>query len=208
MYTVLTDIEAVINSRPPRPQFNGQIITPAHLALGRSLKEIPDVPKEMTDKAPVTSRFLYCQNLLNWFWKRWLAEYLPKFTVQQKWWSEKSPLKEGDVVLISEDNVKRGNWPLGLVENVHKGSDNLIRTVTLRTKSGIRRRPVQKLYLLEVQTEEPATVEETTSHSEPSQSSTNEARRRAGLMLHEACGRFSARGPAPLIMKTIEFKDT
>ena len=132
----------------------------------------------MTDKAPVTSRFLYRQNLLNRFWKRWLAEYLPKLTVRQKWWSEKSPLKEGDVVLISEDNVKRGNWPLGLVEKVHKGSDNLIRTVTLKTKSGIRRRPVQKLYLLEeVQTEEPATVEETTSQSEPSQSSTNEARR-------------------------------
>jgi hypothetical protein len=64
---------------------DGQIITPAHLALGRSLKEIPDVPMEMTDKAPVTSRFLYRQNLLNRFWKRWLAEYLPKLTVRQKW---------------------------------------------------------------------------------------------------------------------------
>jgi hypothetical protein len=45
--------------------------------------------------------------------------------------------------------MKRGNWPLGIVQEVHKGSDNLIRTITLKTKAGIRKRPVQKLYLLE-----------------------------------------------------------
>ena len=38
---------------------------------------------------------------------------------------------------------------MGLEQEVHKGSDNLIRTVTLKTKAGIRRRSVQRLYLLE-----------------------------------------------------------
>ena len=103
------------------------------MALGRSLKEVPEVPKDMTDQAPVTARFLYRQTLAK-FWKRWRAEYLPKLTVQQKWRTTKPPLKVGDVVLISEENVKRGNWPLGIVHEVHKGSDNLIRTVTLKTK--------------------------------------------------------------------------
>jgi hypothetical protein len=153
MYTVLTDIEASINSRPltfiGNSTSDGKISTPAHLALGRSLREVPEVPKEMINEAPVTTRFLYHQRLLNHFWKRWLAEYLPKLTVRQKWRSKKPALNIGDVVLISEDNVKRGNWPLGIVQEVHKGSDNLIRTVTLKTKAGIRKRPVQKLYLLE-----------------------------------------------------------
>ena len=44
MYTVLTDIEAVISSRPLTFIGNdindGEVITPAHLALGRSLKAI------------------------------------------------------------------------------------------------------------------------------------------------------------------------
>ena len=75
---------------------------------------------------------------------------------------ERPPLKVGDIVLISEDNVKRGNWPLAIVEEVHKGKDGLIRTSTLRTKLGKRRRPVQKLYLLE----EALTVEENIRNNE------------------------------------------
>lgn len=48
---------------------------------------------------------------------------------------------------MSEDNVKRGKWPLAIVKEIHKGKDGLIRTVTLRTK--LARPSVQKLYLLE-----------------------------------------------------------
>ena len=120
MYTVLTDIEAVINLRPLTFIGNdindGEVITPAHLALGRSLKAIPDVAAESSTRAPVSSRFLYRQNLVNRFWRRWLAEYLPKLTIRQKWLEERPPLKVGDIVLISEDNVKRGNWPLAIVK--------------------------------------------------------------------------------------------
>ena len=64
------------------------------------------------------------------------AEYLPKLTVRQKWQNEVPPLQEGDVVLISEDNVKQSNWPLGMVAEVHEGADSLIRTVTVKTQKG------------------------------------------------------------------------
>ena len=144
MYTVLTDIEAVINSRPLTFIGNdindGEVITPAHLALGRSLKAIPDVSAKSSTRAPVSSRFLYRQNLVNRFWRRWLAEYLPKLTIRQKWLEERPPLKVGDIVLISEDNVKRGNWPLAIVEEIYQGKDGLVRTATLRTKMGKRLR--------------------------------------------------------------------
>jgi hypothetical protein len=153
MYTVLTDIEAVINSRPltfiGTDINDGQVITPAHLALGRSLRTIPDATVGSSTMGPMSSRFLYRQNLVNRFWRRWLTEYLPHLTIRQKWFQEKPPLRVGDIVLVSEDNVKRGNWPLAAVEQIQQGKDGLIRTVILRTKSGQRRRPVQKLYLLE-----------------------------------------------------------
>jgi hypothetical protein len=104
MYTVLPDIEAGIQSRPLTFIGNnikdGKIITPAHLALGRSLR-VPEVPKDMINVAPVTTRFLYRQHL-NHFWKQWIAEYLPKLTVHQKWQSKKPALHIGDVVLISK----------------------------------------------------------------------------------------------------------
>ena len=57
------------------------------------------------------------------FWKRWPSEYLPKLT-----------LRKGDVVLISEENQKRSNWPLGREIEIHKEADGLIRTVSLKTK--------------------------------------------------------------------------
>ena len=56
----------------------------------------------------------------------------------------------GDVVLVSEDNVPRGQWQKAHVIETHKGRDSLIRSVTLRLSSGRdTRRPVQKLHLLE-----------------------------------------------------------
>ena len=59
------------------------------------------------------------------------------------------PLKKNDIVLISDDNVPRGKWLLGKVEEVYPGRDGLIRTVSVCTKKGVVNRPIQKLHLLE-----------------------------------------------------------
>ncbi|KRX86746.1 hypothetical protein T4E_664 [Trichinella pseudospiralis] len=37
--------------------------------------------------------------------------------------------KEGDIVLVKEDNTKRENWPIGRITSVLPGSDGLSRTV-------------------------------------------------------------------------------
>ena len=52
-------------------------------------------------------------------------------------------------MLISEDKVSRGKWPMGRVDRLLPGKDGLIRTVILKTKKGILRRPVQRLHRLE-----------------------------------------------------------
>ena len=57
----------------------------------------------------------------------------------------------GDIVLISDDNVQRGKWPMGRIIKVHPGSDGLIRTATLQTQRGELRRPVQRLHRLEIE---------------------------------------------------------
>ena len=63
--------------------------------------------------------------------------------------NEQQARKIGDVVLISEDKVSRGKWPMGRVDRLPAGKDDLIRTVILKTKKGLLRRPVQRLYRLE-----------------------------------------------------------
>ena len=52
-------------------------------------------------------------------------------------------------MLISEDKVSRGKWPMGRVDRLFPGKDGLIRTVILKTKKGLLRRPVQRTHRLE-----------------------------------------------------------
>jgi len=152
MMTVLTDIEAMINSRPLTyigdDIRDGRVITPALLAIGRDLGNTPDdVPKPV--KLKLSDRYRYQQRLQNHFWSRWLQEYLPSLTIRQKWTKEEIPLKEKDVVLVSEDNISRGKWRLGKVAETFPGKDGRTRTVKVLTKKGMINRPVQKLHLLE-----------------------------------------------------------
>ena len=67
----------------------------------------------------------------------------------QKWTKEEIPLKESDVVLISEDNIPRGKWKVEKSVDTFPGKDRRIRTVRVQTKRGMINSPVQKLHLLE-----------------------------------------------------------
>ena len=111
MMTVLTDIEATINCRPLTyvgyDIRDGRIITSTMLAIGRDLGNAPDAPPKKADVS-LSERFRYRQRLQSHFWSRWLREYLPSLTVGQKSTKEEIPLKQGDVLLISEDNIPRG----------------------------------------------------------------------------------------------------
>ncbi|KAG8172271.1 hypothetical protein JTE90_025660 [Oedothorax gibbosus] len=64
------------------------------------------------------------------------------------------PLKEGDIVLIGDDNKKRVLWPLGLVIEARPGADGIVRRVKLKTQQGELYRAVQRLYHLEVSSKE------------------------------------------------------
>ena len=61
----------------------------------------------------------------------------------------------GDVVLIKEDNVKRGQWKMGVVNDLITSKDGITRGAKVRIvkkgKPDILNRPCQKLYPLEVQ---------------------------------------------------------
>ena len=58
-------------------------------------------------------------------------------------------LKEGDLILIKNDDAPRSHWPLGRVQKTFPGSDGRVRTAEVKTPSGTLLRPVAKLCLLE-----------------------------------------------------------
>ncbi|KAF8770927.1 hypothetical protein HNY73_018403 [Argiope bruennichi] len=59
-------------------------------------------------------------------------------------------LEVGDVVLIGHDNIRRIDWPLGVILEVYPGKDGVPRVARIRTSHGERIRPFQRLYPLEV----------------------------------------------------------
>ena len=112
----------------------------------------------MIERKFFTNRYL--ELLISDFRKRWQFEYLTNLRELQRRHSEsvKREIQEGDIVRVFEDRIPRQKWSMGKVERVSPGRDVFIRPAELTTvnKSGnvVRvKRPIQKLYPLEVEHE-------------------------------------------------------
>ena len=56
----------------------------------------------------------------------------------------------GDIVLVVDEKLVRGSWPLGRVQEVYPNkSDGHVRRVKVKTMKSILERPVDKIVLLE-----------------------------------------------------------
>lgn len=65
---------------------------------------------------------------------------------RSKWEGERGPkVMIGTVVLMKEDNIPPLQWKLGKIVQLHTGSDNVVRVVTLLSAKGQFTRPVRML---------------------------------------------------------------
>ena len=63
-------------------------------------------------------------------------------------------------MLVSEDDISRGKWPLARVTEVHPGRDGLVRTATVRTEKSVLNKPVQRPRRLEIASAAPQVIPE------------------------------------------------
>ena len=153
-YTLLTGIEACLNSRPITPlsldPHDLDALTPGHFLIGAPLT----APIEDDVRAiPLTrlSRWQRVQNLRQHFWQRWQREYLQQLQQRPKGQQSASPnITPGTMVVLVEDNLPPLRWKLGRVVDVHPGQDGIVRVVTVKTASGTTRRSVKKVCILPV----------------------------------------------------------
>ena len=169
LYTVLTEVEATINSRPlvyvsdePEPL----TLTPSHfLSLSNNHGGIlinsdddPSDPDFQLASLSTSDRLIEFwkkgQRRLNQAWKSWRDDYLlslrehQQYTMKQPTTAALSP-STGDVVLVKDD-LPRGTWRLGKVVDVHTSADGEIRSATIRTpERRTLRRPVSHLFPVE-----------------------------------------------------------
>lgn len=153
MLTLMTQVEAVLNSRPLTPLSSNPsdllALTPSHFLIGESLMALPQ--RNVTETAENRlDKYHAIQRMYQLFWKRWSHEYLSSLQDRSKWRQQGQNVQPGTMVLLMEDNVPPLQWRLGRVKDIHPGSDGVTRVVTVLTNSGVFKRAVQKLCALPI----------------------------------------------------------
>ncbi|GFV66021.1 DUF5641 domain-containing protein [Trichonephila clavipes] len=101
----------------------------------------------------LNKRIKYRSKLLKDLRQRFRNEYLSQL-IQKRNEKESRDPQIGEVVLVGDDNKKRLFWALAKIIELIPGRDGKIRTVRLKTQHGKFLRPIQRIYPLEIRSNE------------------------------------------------------
>lgn len=146
-YTLLTQVEACVNSRPLTvisSSSDETPLTPGHFLIGEP--PVLVIEDNLEDVAMNRlNRWQTIQRMTQHLWKRWQNEYLTTLQHRYKWCVQQPDVELGAVVLVKDERLPPGKWLLGRVIQKHPGSDGITRVVTLQYKNNTFKRPVAKL---------------------------------------------------------------
>ncbi|XP_018359704.1 PREDICTED: uncharacterized protein LOC108758957 [Trachymyrmex cornetzi] len=147
-YTLLVEIEAVVNSRPITPCSNDpqdlSVLTPAHFLVGDFLfQPVQRNYVDVFDK--YLSRWQHLQKVRQDFWRRWQTEYLMEQQRRSKWVRGTTALTKGTLVLLKDERLPPLQWHVERITEEHPGADGVIRVVTVRTAQGQFKRASRSL---------------------------------------------------------------
>lgn len=148
--TLLTKIEACMNSRPicpltEDPEEFYSYLTPGHFLTGSPMLTLPLSNYEDERNLNLRQRWQLTEHMMQRFWKLWSNDYLTQLQARSKWQKPTKNMAIGDIVLVKENNLPPGKWAMGRVIDVHPGEDGHVRVTTVKTQSGVIKRPIVKL---------------------------------------------------------------
>jgi len=89
------------------------------------------------------------------FWRRWSKGYLNQLQQRNKWRQSKDlQVAVGNMVLLQENESMPLKWSVGRIEDVYLGIDGSVCVATLKTAKGIFKRPISKLCILPMESDE------------------------------------------------------
>ena len=140
LLTVLAEVARTLNARPLTYEYSEvdeEVLTPSHLIYGRRIKSIPDEivePDDVVSEAQCSARFKYLSTRLAHFWNQWQREYLANLREFHRCQvrNQNRTIEVGDVVVVYDEEKKRGEWKLGVVESLVKGKDSVVRGANVR----------------------------------------------------------------------------
>ncbi|KIH60745.1 integrase core domain protein [Ancylostoma duodenale] len=199
--TLVFECEAMVNSRPltyvgstvddsailrpidflmPRANIN---LFPLQTDEGNNddMEYVPNISR----KQEALEYFEKLRNYSAKLWKIWNEQYLMELRahhqrrLRQKSFTRKYPVV-GEVVVIMDDAQPRGEWKLGLITELLKDTDGIVRSVKVKTTKQILERSINMLIPLELDEDEKyskthnTNEEDVTSANNTSESTTNE----------------------------------
>ncbi|XP_057671251.1 uncharacterized protein LOC130902981 [Diorhabda carinulata] len=148
LYTILTEVEAILNSRPLSPLSDSPHVlhplTPSHFLIGRSSNAAPE-PNITHLPRNRLSMYQHLAQVKQHLWKRWNKQYVSELQTRTKWKFNYDSLKANTLVLLKEDNQPPMKWKLGRVEAIHPGADGVARVASIRTTDGHVKRSFAKI---------------------------------------------------------------
>ena len=115
----------------------------------------------MKEDLYIRKRWRRLQFIAEQFWSRWRKEYLATLQKRQKWITAQRNLTVRDIVLVTDHDTPRSEWPMTIAKAVKIDDDGLVRRVTVELgnkhldkkgkqlkKASVLERPIQKLILL------------------------------------------------------------
>lgn len=154
MCTILAQVESCLNSRPLCPLTNDiedvDALTPQHFLTGQTFW--PLVENDfLSENKTLLKRWQICTQKYQEVCLRYKRDYIHRLQQRPKWLCPHENVKRGQLVLIKDDNLLHTSWPLGRVIEVHPGQDGIVRVVSIKTKNGIKTRPITKISTLPVE---------------------------------------------------------
>ncbi|EPB66843.1 integrase core domain protein [Ancylostoma ceylanicum] len=175
MYTMLVEIEAVLNSRPltyqeerweqqpilrPIDFIQNDIILDFPFQDNRTNEELPyytpDEAQQLKTQHQVEEALQTSVRLTNSFWRIWSAQYLTglrehhKHQMDNKRGTTMTP-REGDVVLLCDSSQPRNIWKIARIVELRGDHPDTVREVVVELPNKTRlRRPVNRVVPLEI----------------------------------------------------------
>ena len=152
---MLQGVELTINNRPlgyVEDDVQMSILTPNTMLFGQP-NSVPDENADEMNDRDLRRRARYLNECKRKIWKRWSSKYIcglrERHNLQHHGRTNK--LTIGDVMIIKGDQKNRSHWKLGIVSDLIKGKDGIVRGAKLRAGNTTLERAVQHLYPLELQ---------------------------------------------------------
>ena len=135
MYTVLTEVEAMVNSRPlcavnDEPDCQNYL-TPAKFLTGKPMINLPLHPLHRKEAYTTATRkqlnrlMMNQEKSLKTIWKIWKEEYIRSLGVCPDI-RNNVPIKENDLVMVSDNSTPRCTWSIGRIEELILGKNGRI----------------------------------------------------------------------------------